>query len=363
MRRTTQWLGAVSATALVAMTSTPAMAVGTDAGDTITNNVTVSYDVGGVEQTDVTASDTFTVDRRVNVDVEFIGGTVSVSPGQNQAELAFDVTNLSNDTIDLALTTALTGGTAANIDNIEIYLDADGDRTLSAAELAAGPITFLDEVAEDGTIEVIVVGDIDLAAVNADTFDVTLTADAHAAGAVGLGAELTATTGANTAGVDTVLFDGAGDTDAANAGDDSDTGDFVVAGAQVSVVKSSVVISDPVNGTTNPKAIPGATVQYCIAVTNAPGAATATDVAVVDDLPFDVTYLSGFGIFEDGTATIDDQGNTDPTDDVATCALDGTAGGAFAAGAGTGGEDQVSGDLSDIPASTTRSLYFRVTIN
>ncbi len=363
MRRTTQWLGAVSATALVAMTSTPAMAVGTDAGASITNNVTVSYEVGGVEQTDVTASDTFTVDRRVNVDVEFIGGTVSVSPGQDQAELAFDVTNLSNDTIDLALTTALTGGTAGNIDNIEIYLDADGDRTLSAAELAAGPITFLDEVAEDGTIEVIVVGDIDLAAVNGDTFDVVLTADAHEAGAVGLGTELTATAGANTAGVDTVLFDGAGDTDAANAGDDSDTGDFLVAGAQVSVVKSSVVISDPVNGTTNPKAIPGATVQYCIAVTNAAGAATATDVAVVDDLPFDVTYLAGFGIFEDGTATIDDQGNVDPTDDVATCALDGTAGGAFAAGAGTGGEDQVSGDLSDIPASTTRSLYFRVTIN
>ena len=363
MKRTTQLLGAVSATALVAISSTPAMAVGTDAGDSITNNVTVSYEVGGVTQTDVTDSDTFTVDRRVNVDVEFIGGTTSVSPGETQAEIAFDVTNLSNDTIDLDLSTALTGGTAANIDNIEIYLDADGDRTLSAAELAAGPITFLDEVLEDETVAVIVVGDIDLAAANGDTFDVTLTADAHEAGAAGLGAELTATTGANTAGVDNVLFDGAGATDAANAGDDSDTGDYLVGAAQISVVKSSVVISDPVNGATNPKAIPGATVQYCIAVTNASGAATATNVNVVDDLPFDVTYDSVFGIFVDGTATIADQGNTDPTDDVATCALDGSAGGAFAAGAGAGGEDQVSGPLTDIPASTTRSLYFRVTIN
>jgi len=363
MKPTTQLLGAVSATALIAMSSTPAMAVGTDAGDSITNNVTVSYEVGNVPQTDVTTSDTFTVDRRVNVDVEFIGGTTSVSPGETQAEIAFDVTNLSNDTVDLDLATALTGGTAANISNIEIYLDADGDRTLSAAELAAGPITFLDEVAEDDTIEVIVIADIDVDSVNGDTFDVTLTADAHEAGAAGLGAELTATTGANTAGVDNVLFDGAGDTDAANAGDDSDTGDYAVAGAQISVVKSSIVISDPVNGTTNPKAIPGATVQYCIAVTNAASAATATAVNVVDDLPFDVTYLSGFGIFVDGTASIADQGNTDPTDDVATCAIDGSAGGAFAAGAGAGGEDQVSGPLTDIPASTTRSLYFRVTIN
>jgi len=364
MKPTTQLLGAVSATALIAMSSTPAMAVGTSAGDSITNNVTVSYEVGGEEQNDVTTSDTFVVDRRVNVDVSFIGGTTSVSPGEDQAEIAFDVTNLSNDTIDLDLSTALAAGTAANIDTFEIYLDTDGDRTLSAAELAAGPITFLDEVAEDDTIEVIVVANISPDAVNGDTFDVVLTADAHEAGVANtLGAELTATTGANTAGVDTVLFDGAGDTDAANAGDFSDTGDYEVAGAEVTVVKSSVVISDPVNGTTNPKAIPGATVQYCIAVTNAAGAATATAVNVVDDLPFDVTYLAGFGIFVDGTATIADQGNTDPTDDVATCAADGVAGGAFAAGAGAGGEDQVSGPLSDIPASTTRSLYFQVTIN
>ncbi len=364
MRRTTQLLGAVSATALIAVSSTPAMAVGTDAGDSITNNVTVSYEVGGVTQTDVTDSDTFTVDRRVNVDVEFIGGTTNVSPGETQAEIAFDVTNLSNDTVDFDLSTALTAGTAANIDNIEIYLDADGDRTLSAAELGAGPITFLDEVLEDETVAVVVVADIDLAAANGDAFDVTLTADAHEAGAAGLGAELTATAGANTAGVDNVLFDGAGATDAANAGDDSDTGDYLVGAAQISVVKSSVVISDPVNGTTDPKAIPGATVQYCIAVTNAAGASTATNVNVVDDLPFDVTYDSVFGIFVDGTATVDDNSTPgDPTDDIATCALDGSAGGAFAAGAGAGGEDQVSGALTDLPASTTRSLYFRVTIN
>lgn len=369
MKRTTQLLGAASATALIAMSSTPAMAVGTNAGDSITNNVTVSYEVGGVEQNDVTASDTFTVDRRVNVDVTFVGGTTSVSPGETQAEIAFDVTNLSNATVDLDLSTALSAGTAANIDNIEIYLDADGDRTLSAAELAAGPITFLDEVlADDGTgtqtVEVIVVADISVDAIDGDTFDVVLTADAHEAGAAGLGTEIVATSGANTAGVDTVLFDGAGDTDAANQGDDSATGDYEVAGAQISVVKSSSIISDPVNGTTNPKAIPGAVIQYCIAVTNATGAATATAVDVVDDLPFDVTYLSAFGIFVDGTATIDNNTTpADPSDDIATCATDGSAGGAFSAGSGPGGEDQVSGGLSDIPAATTRSLYFRVTIN
>ena len=357
MITTKQLLGAGSALALVSMSSAPALAVGTSAGTTITNDVSVSFEVGGITQNAVTDSDSVTVDQRVDVNVQFIGSTVSVSPGQTEAVLAFDVTNLSNDTVDLALATTLASGTAANISNIEVYLDSDGDRSLSAGELAAGPITYLDEVAEDDIRAVIVVADISVNAVDADTFDIVLTADAHAGGtSSSLGAELTATSGANTAGVDTVLFDGAGDTDSANAGDFSDTGDYEVSGAQISVVKSSSIVSDPVNGTTDPKAIPGAVVQYCIAVSNAADSNTATTVSVVDDLPADVTYLSAFGIFVDGTATID--GVTGE----ATC-TGGAAGGSFSAGTGSGGEDQVTASLSDLAATVTRSVYFRVTIN
>ncbi|WP_299192098.1 hypothetical protein [uncultured Erythrobacter sp.] len=372
MKRTTQLLGAVSAVALVAMSSTPALAVGTTAGDTITNNVSVSFQVGGEDQTAVTDSDTFTVDRVIDVNVNFTGTSPeSVSPGEDNVVLAFDVTNLSNDVVDLDLSTVLTGGTAANIENIEIYLDSDGDGVLDAGELAAGPITFLDEVAADDgtgteTISVLVVADITTDAVNTDTFDIVLVADAHEDGGIGvLGAEITATAGANTAGVDTVLADGNGGTgeEADNDGAFSDQGQFEVAGAEVSVVKSSRIISDPVNGTTDPKAIPGAVIEYCIAVSNATGAATATSVSVADDLPADVTFTaSDFGIFVDGTATIDTSGATP----VATCA-GGTDGegttASYTAGGGTGGLDLIAGTLSDLPASTTRSLYFRVTIN
>jgi uncharacterized repeat protein (TIGR01451 family) len=347
MKTTTQLLGAVSAIALVVMSSAPAWAEGTSAGSTITNNVSVSFDVGGVPQNAVTASNTFTVDRRVNVNVEFIGAATNVSPGQQNAVIAFDVTNLSNSTIDLDLTAALTAGTGANIANFQIYRDTDGDRVLSAAELAAGPITFLDEVGEDVTRALIVIADIGLGAVNGDDFDVTLTADAHAAGGAGLGAELAGTTGANTNGVDTVLFDGAGATDSANQGDFSDTGTYTVAGALVTVAKTSRVVSDPVNGATNPKAIPGATVAYCITVSNATGAATATNVDVLDNLPVDVTYDAAFGIFVNGDAA---------------CA-NGAAGGTFSAATGPAGEDQVLGDLSDVAAGQTRSLYFQVEIN
>ncbi|MEM1051309.1 MAG: hypothetical protein AAGI28_04365 [Pseudomonadota bacterium] len=369
MRQSTQLLGAVSAVALVAMSSTPALAVGTTAGDTITNSVSVTYQVGNdpdTEQT-VTDSDTFTVDRRIDVNVNLTSATpVQVAPGQTQAVLAFDVTNLSNAVVDLDLSTVLTGGTAANIENITIYRDANGDGVLQTAEVTAGAITFLDEVAADDglgteTIEVIVVADITTDAVNGDTFDIVLIADAHESGAAGLGVEINATTGANTSGVDTVLADGSGTAEeAANDGDHSDEGQFSVAGAIVSVVKSSRIVSDPVNGATNPKAIPGATIEYCIAVTNASGAADATAVSVSDDLPGDVTFTPGSGIFL-GTATVDNSG----TIPVATCSggTDEEGGDANFAAGGANGAGIITGTLADIPQSTTSSLYFQVTIN
>lgn len=370
MRQSTQLLGAVSAVALVAMSSTPAFAVGTTAGDTITNSVSVSYQVGNdpnTEQT-VTDSDTFTVDRRIDVNVNLTTdpSTVQVAPGEVRATLAFDVTNLSNDTVDLDLSAVLTAGTAANIENITIYRDANGDGVLQQSEIDAGAITFLDEVAADDgtgteTIEVIVVADITTDAVNGDTFDIVLVADAHEAGAAGLGAEITATAGGNTTGVDTVLADGTGTAEeVANDGAHSDQGQFSVSGAEVTVVKSSRLVSDPVNGTTNPKFIPGAVVEYCIAVLNGSGAATATGVTVNDDLPGDVTFTPGSGIFV-GTATVDNSGATP----VATCSggTDQEGGDVTFTAGGANGAGVINGTVGDVPQNTTSSVYFEVTIN
>lgn len=347
MKTTKQLLGAVSAFALIAMSSAPAMAAGTRAGNTITNTVSVNYNVGGVAQNAVTASDSFTVDQRVNLTVTNIGSATSVSPNQTNRVLAFDVTNLSNSTADLNLSVALRTGTAANISNFRVFRDTNGNRVLDAAELTAGAITFLDEVTEDAIVAVLVVSDIGIGARNGDTFDVALTAAAHAAGTTGtLGTRLVGSTVANTAGIDTVLFDGAGVSDAANDGAFSAQGRYTVSGAVLTVAKTSRIISDPVNLTTNPKAIPGATIEYCITVANAAGAATATNVAVLDDLPADVIYSSAFGTFLNGNAS---------------CAS-GTAGGTFAAGGGAGGRDRITGSLSDVAAGQTRSAYFRVTV-
>lgn len=59
----------------------------------------------------------------------------------------------------------------------------------------------------------------------------------------------------------------------------------------VAVSKTSSVMSDPASPA-RPKANPGATVRYCIVVTN-PGTLAVTDVIAVDTLPAGITYIAG----------------------------------------------------------------------
>lgn len=59
----------------------------------------------------------------------------------------------------------------------------------------------------------------------------------------------------------------------------------------VLVSKTSSVLTDGTGGA-NPKAIPGATIRYCIAVSN-PGTLAATQVSVVDALPAGILYIPG----------------------------------------------------------------------
>ncbi len=354
MKRTTQLLGAVSAAALVAMSSAPAMAEGIRAGTDITNTVEVTYSVGGDVQAPVIATDTFAVDRRVNVTVSAVDSPKDVNPGEQDAFLSFDVTNLSNDTVDLDLTATLAAGTAGNISGFTIYVDeANGNGTFDGTEQV---VTFLDEVAADETRRVFVVANVELAAINGDSFDVILNANAHAAGAAGLGGELTESAGdsADQSVVDTALADGSSGLagDAVNDGAFSALGTLNVDGAEVSVLKSSLVVSDPVNGTNNPKAIPGAVIRYCIAVSNASGGADATNISVVDDLPSDVTFNTGT-ILRDTAVAIS---GTD-----ATCS-GGTAPANATEGNFDSGNNRVTGTLSTVSGGSSSGLSFEVTI-
>lgn len=354
MTRLSHWLGAAGALALTGLAATPAAAAPTQtqAGTTITNTVTLNYQVGGVAQTAQTASDSFTVDRKVNVTVIEVGTTTtSVSPGQTSAVVAYQVTNLSNATLDWALSAVQPVGGAgahANTDNFDatnlrIFVDTNGNGTYDAGTDQAA--SYLDELAGETSRTVFVLADIPLGRATNDVAVGTLTATGREGGTTGTqGVALVQAAGANTAGMDTLFADDAGATDAARDASFSAKDDYTVLAAALSLTKASQIISDPVSGTTNPKLIPGATVEYCITVANAAGGAAANNVALSDVLPTTTTYLSTFGVLMGGTVTS------------GVCNADGTATGSYASGT-------VSGTLASVTAGSARTLLFRVTIN
>jgi len=352
-------LAAASAVSMAMLGANPALAEGTTAGTDILNEVSVSYSVGGVAQADIDTSDTFKVDRKINLNVTEATptGTTSVAPGETGAVTVFTVTNLSNEVLDFQVTASqLAGGTAEHggtdnfdLTGLQVFVDTNGNGTY---EPGIDTDTYVDELGEDASITVFVVGDVPAAQANGSVACVVLTATAREGGAAGapIGALITESAGGNTANVETVFADGAGETDGARDAAFSAGDDYTVAAANLSVVKFSTVISDPVNGTTNPKAIPGATIEYCIGIENAAGAATATGLSISDTLPGNITYEPSFGVKINGTYT---SGATP------SCTA-GTDDGTFASNTASSG---TTPGLDDVAAGGNTSLVFRATVD
>lgn len=287
----------------------PAFAAGTTAGTAVSNTATVDYEVLGVNQTDVNSNTTnFVVDRKINLTVAEVGGApTSVAPGSTDEVLTFTVTNLSNSVQDFALAAANSAGDDFDATGVTVFVESGANAGYQAGEDLA---TFIDELAADGSKTVYIVGDIPITRVNGDDADLTLTATA-AQSTVALTGVYTATVGtlaANSAEtntgvvddatfIDTVFGDIAGVTDVAEDGKHSDNDQYTVTTASIAVTKSQTVISDPFNGTTNPKAIPGAILEYCITVSNTALLIAATSVVITDVLgaqpAANLTYVAG----------------------------------------------------------------------
>jgi len=79
----------------------------------------------------------------------------------------------------------------------------------------------------------------------------------------------------------------------------------VAANAQLTISKTGVLVSDPVNGTVNPKYIPGAIVRYTFTVTNTgPSTVTNNSVWLIDTLPNQLLVgTSASPIFTQGSPT------------------------------------------------------------
>jgi uncharacterized repeat protein (TIGR01451 family) len=298
----------------------------TAACSSITNQATLSYDIGGGTVTldsddpsTVAAGDAtaFTVDTKVDLTVSNPGGPKLSASGSSQL-LVFNIENTGNDTQRYTLRlyagnntqTYLAATDMFNMSNVRVYYDTTPDGTFDVADaanlLATDPANGADlgitpDVAGDvggvNSIDIYVVADVPGGTNNGYDAIYTLkaltyqtAANASAPGPV-LGGETTSLSyNVSCTGNETVLADvaaaggvGTGVGDAANDGDHYATSYYEVANAAISVSKSQDPLWDPVNGNSTPRAIPGAYVQYVITVTNG-GTAPATLQTITDAL-------------------------------------------------------------------------------
>jgi uncharacterized repeat protein (TIGR01451 family) len=295
--------------------SQAATATGTPSGTSIDNDATVDYEVGGVPQTQVPSNTaSFVVDNMIDLTVATVDGApVQVVPGDTSRVLTYTVTNDGNTLQDYSLTAQGASGTwngaTDNFDatGVQVFVDGNGNGTY---EPLTDTATYIDELAADATITAFIVGDIPIDRSDGDGALYDLIAQTAVGGSPGSqGADITSDDSGipdNPATVEIVFADEAGTADAQYDGQHSSTDAYLVVSAALGVVKSSTVVSDPINGTTNPKAIPGATVRYTITVTNS-GSADADNVVVVDQIPANATYSTG-------TITLDAAPLTDAVD-------------------------------------------------
>ncbi|WP_242187400.1 hypothetical protein [Sphingomonas sp. CARO-RG-8B-R24-01] len=278
----------------------------TAAGTSISNTASVAYTVNGTAQTTNSTTATFVVDRKVNFTVVVDQTTkTQVNLGDTQVYTKFKVTNTTNGTQDFLLDpdqSQIANGLVAGIDdfdmlNVKAYVDSNNNGVYDPGVDTA---TFIDELAPDASVEVFIVGNVPAAGTISQA-NVDLHVTAAAGGQTGLQGTALVATDLNLANADNtvdIVFaddddDGIG-VDILRNGQGRAYASFEIGTRNVAltVTKSALVLSDGVN-TLNPKALPGATVQYCLLVRNATLSTAANGVILNDTIPANTTYVPG----------------------------------------------------------------------
>ena len=269
-----------------------AYANGTASGTTISNQATVDYSVGGVSQAQITsAAASFVVDTKIDFTVsEVSGGATPTHPGQTNVVATFSVTNTGNSTQGYVLTVANETGTTlfTHVDNLDVtnlrtFVDSNGNGVYDAGTDTAVNVNSLAAGATGVSVTVFVLADVPAAATNNQYANVRLTARATPVGST---TPIAQTAGADTAGVDVVWADAGRDNSESAA-------DQYAISVALTITKNVALISDPFNGTTNPKSIPGAVMEYTILVSNTSTVTDATAVTVTDNIPANASFQPG----------------------------------------------------------------------
>ncbi len=279
--------------------SSSAYALGVTAGTNIENIATLSYSAGGVSQPKVTSNtDLFIVDKKIDmILVTTDTDQLSVTPGQQDQETNFEFTNEGNKAQNFKFT-------VSQLDNDEeADYDADKDNSDDLASLEikctddagtvygwASELTI--EVAEDAKLTCQVRADINTDADGGKDLDL-MNVELLATAVKSDGTAEAESSSEDPAVEDVVIADGV--TDSTLGSDTNGKGDTAKDGKEVarsgyiintpvlSATKTSCVVSDPVNGTSTPKRIPGAIIRYMFDVENT-GSANVTNLDITDTL-------------------------------------------------------------------------------
>jgi uncharacterized repeat protein (TIGR01451 family) len=326
----------VSAAAL--LLSQQVLALGTDAGTTVSNQATVGYSVSGNPQTPIESDPTgnstpgagnpteFLVDRRVSFTLIEVDGahTTPVAPDDTDVVTAFTLTNTGNAIMDFRLGALDFAGAVHGIaDSTDLgnyrVRAANGDGAGGVPVL--GDFDFVDELAEDAVVEIYVFADAPLTVLDGEFANIELTVtaadDADALPTIGtLDPDLAESPGADDPTIIESVF-----ADAGNDGFEVAQDGYEIVSAALEITKTAAVDSDPFG---SGKAVPGAIIEYTIVVDNTTGSTDATNVSIADVIDADVTFVDeAYGVGQD----ININGsfcNADALDaDTDGCSLDG----------------------------------------
>ncbi len=285
-RMSTPTIAALLVAVFVISVPQAAMAAGTAANTSVTNTVVLNWNAGAVADS-TTDTATFLVDRLVTFTVTnqtLPATTVDVLPGVAGTVgvnvLAFDVVNSSNTTLDFTITALNTGNPVTSARSV--YWDDDGDGTYGGTEPPIG--AGLDDMPADTIWRVFVVADIFSTATTLTWFE---NIDLRAQALTAAGAVISASAGTWLPGtLQNVLADtnGTAAADTNYDGFHSDRGYYQVTMPNLIVTKTMTGVADTrAFNSTDPKAIPGATVSYRLVVDNN-GTGDASGVTLTDTL-------------------------------------------------------------------------------
>jgi hypothetical protein len=406
--------GGLLAGLLLAFGTMGAQAAETAVNTDIGNTVTLDYKVGGADQTAKTSTVTFKVGARLALTVEKVDtALVPGAPNQPNVVLTYKVTNTGNDTQGVTFATATNAATAtadpfggAATDSFDVsafavhvskiglnagtapsYVPLD-DTTNTVSQLAPGGFQYVFVLATLPQDTVVSNGDIAVVNLIAQVAE----PGADASYATGAGTTIGSDDSALPWFADhnnlpsgrdyyRVFADAAaGPADAAYDGKASAADAYVVAAAALSIAKTAVVVSDPIctarntatpGSCANPKAIPGAVMEYTITVTNAANAAQgATAIALSDDLSAQIgtslawtgpLTLTAPGLAGSPVACVDNSAT--PTVTSQTTTVGGSAAGTCGFDPGTGIVTVTGLALDTAASDQVATLVFKVTIN